>query len=995
MLIRFTAAALAVAQAVSFSAQAELLIAEYVEGSANNKAIELVNLGGAAVDLSQYSLEIYPNGSTIALSPAISLTGQLAANGIYVIGHSSASDALKGVSNSLAALNYNGDDAVVLKANGVIVDSIGRVGERPNTAWSANGVATANMTLRRKYSVTTGDSVATDAFDPSLQFEAFAIDDFSGLGSYSGAGGTEPDPYPHGNCGDAVTLISAVQGAGASTEQAGQTITVEGVVTANFSGSSGLGGFYIQQDTARYDQNSATSEGVFISNSLNAEVSQSQFVRVSGVVEEAFGQTQLGKLEAVTVCGTGILPNAASINLPMNAADSFEALEGMLVRTTQSLVVSETYNLGRYNELLLSSKRLMTPTQVAAPGDAAKAVAAANALDKLTLDDGSNLQNIDTPYPAPGLTAENTVRSGDEVEPVFAVMGYGFNKYRLHPVSPVTVVAKNLRTEQPVFTRPGDFQLASFNVLNYFNGDGLGAGFPTSRGASSADEFARQRSKTIAAISALNADIVGLLEIENDGFSQNSAVADLVRGLNEKAGAELWAFVNFNAEKIGSDAITSAIIYRKDRVEEQGTAAFTAAAPFDYGHRPPVVQTFRHKVSAEAIQLVVAHLRSKGSCPSDTSDTANLDSGDGQGCWNAARVLAATELTNWLTTNPTKVALAANETAANLRTLIVGDLNAYLKEDPLWTFAVAGYTELSEAFHDASQYSYVFNGEAGSLDHALANPALRGVVSDVTEWHINADEPAVLDYNEEFKSQVARANYYAATAYRSSDHDPVVVSLRHTRPAMAAQTFTLSENAAAGALVGKLVSNSVRPVLSYQLSGPFASWFTVNAEGELRLSAAANPDFESSSLLELQVVAEQQGGLTSSPALVQVQLSNEAELPQINLTQLLNTVQNDAAKGTAVASFTAVMQGEGATLKSAVVSGMSGAVVQGDQIQLQGELKAGTYALTLTVTDSLNVSNSVGFNLTVTEKKDSGSSSWGWSMLLALLVWRRLQRPLV
>ena len=567
-------------------------------------------------------------------------------------------------------------------------------------------------------------------------------------------------------------------------------------------------------------------------------------------------------------------------------------------------------------------------------------------------------------------------------------MGYGFSKYRLHPVGPVTVVAKNLRTEAPVFTTPGDFQVASFNVLNYFNGNGEGAGYPTSRGASTAVEFDKQRAKTIAAISALNADVVGLLEIENDGFGETSALADLVRGLNEKAAADVWAFVDFKVQQIGSDAITSAIIYRKDKVEEAGTPAFTTETPFDFGSRPPVAQTFRHKVSAETIQMVVTHLKSKGSCPSDQTDTGNIDSGDGQGCWNASRVVAAEKMSSWLAGNPTKATLAANETAANLRTLILGDINAYLKEDPIKAFEAAGYTELSNALHGAEQYSYIFNGESGSLDHALANAALRTVVADVTEWHINADEPTILDYNEEFKSNLAKANYYAANAYRSSDHDPMLISIRHTLPAVPAQNFSLSENAAAGALVGKLTASSVRPVVAYTLSGALANWFTVNAEGELKLSATANPDFEAASLLSLQVVAEQQGGLKSAPVEVKVQLTNEAELPQVTLTPVLNTVRKDAAAGTVVASFTAVMVGEGAKLKSATVTGASGFSVQGDKIQAAAGLTVGTHKLTLTVTDSLNVSSTATLDIEVT-KKDSGSLSWGWTLMLALVALRR------
>ena len=77
----------------------------------------------------------------------------------------------------------------------------------------------------------------------------------------------------------------------------------------------------------------------------------------------------------------------------------------------------------------------------------------------------------------------------------------------------------------------------------------------------------------------------------------------------------------------------------------------------------------------------------------------------------------------------------------------------------------------------AKAYSYVFDGQSGYLDHALASPSLVAQVTGVTEWHINADEPTVLDYNVEFKSAAQVAAYYEADPFRSSDHDPVLVGL--------------------------------------------------------------------------------------------------------------------------------------------------------------------------------------------------------------------------
>jgi hypothetical protein len=111
-------------------------------------------------------------------------------------------------------------------------------------------------------------------------------------------------------------------------------------------------------------------------------------------------------------------------------------------------------------------------------------------------------------------------------------------------------------------------------------------------------------------------------------------------------------------------------------------------------------------------------------------------------------------------------------------TLIIGDLNAYAKEDPITALEGAGYTNLVSTFGGAEAYSYSFSGFLGSLDHALANESALTKTVDVTEWHINADEPIALDYNTSFKSEAQIINFYAADAYRSSDHDPVLVSLQ-------------------------------------------------------------------------------------------------------------------------------------------------------------------------------------------------------------------------
>lgn len=109
--------------------------------------------------------------------------------------------------------------------------------------------------------------------------------------------------------------------------------------------------------------------------------------------------------------------------------------------------------------------------------------------------------------------------------------------------------------------------------------------------------------------------------------------------------------------------------------------------------------------------------------------------------------------------------------------LLIGDLNSYAKEDPLRALESRGYTNLVARFVGNAGYTYVFHGEAGNLDHALATPPLAARVKAVHTWHINADEPIALQAVPDYKTPAQQAAYYAPDAYRSSDHDPVVIDV--------------------------------------------------------------------------------------------------------------------------------------------------------------------------------------------------------------------------
>ncbi|WP_213611466.1 ExeM/NucH family extracellular endonuclease [Pseudoalteromonas sp.] len=871
---------------ISAPAYADLIISEYVEGSSNNKAIELYNNSGAELSLDGYNISLYSNGNGDLTSPnnTLDLTGSLAADSTYVIINAGSVDKLKEKADIEATVTYfNGDDALILTKDGKIVDSFGQLGVDPGSEWSAGGVSTKDKTLRRKLSISEGRTAARAEFDPSEQWLQFDRDDFSGLGFHGESNQPEPEPTPEPEtpleCGAQKTLINDIQGEGNASPLVNTQVELEGIVTADFQADDQLKGFFVTSLEADIDNNPLTSEGVFVYfNSIDVNVGD--HVRIKGIVEEYFDATQIGNVSQVTVCDTGLSTTPTTITLPVTQVSDLEAYEGMLVSLEQPLVVTNNYGLGRYGELELATERLYQGTQIALPGEAANAVESENVKKKILLDDGSTRQNRDPiAYPAPGLSAENTLRAGDTVNTVTGVLGYSFSNYRIHPTVTPQFIATNPRENAPELAPEADLRIASFNVLNYFNGDGQGGGFPTSRGADSEAELIRQQAKLVSAISAIQADVIGLMEIENDGFGEFSAIATLVNALNDADTANQYAYVDFGVDKVGTDAITTALIYRADKVEQVGTAAITTDAPFDYSNRAPIAQSFKSLSTDEVFTVAVTHLKSKGGCGSASG--GNADQNDGQACWNEIRVAGANAFADWLATKPTGI--------DDEDIILIGDMNAYALEDPMRALADKGYKNVvAELDGDTLAYSYTFAGRLGSLDHAVATPSLLNKVVAATKWNINADEPISLDYNVEFKSNTQQASLYSADAYRASDHDPVIIDIKSAPAPIPTpdpqppvlepeQSFTIAENAKIGTVIGQLnftdPDAEYTPVVKFIVSGHEA--VTINEQGQLII--AAELDYKTERKITLMVQAQDSVGNLSAAQLVFINISEVPE----------------------------------------------------------------------------------------------------------------------
>jgi predicted extracellular nuclease len=475
----------------------------------------------------------------------------------------------------------------------------------------------------------------------------------------------------------------------------------------------------------------------------------------------------------------------------------------LLVSLPQALVISEYFNYDRFGELVLAlpldgETRAFTPTSIVEPGAPAQARAQANSLSRITLDDATSTQNPATLRHPNGdaFSLANRFRGGDTVQNTVGVLGFDFSLYRIFPTGPASYTAVNPRPASPEPVG-GDLRVAAMNTLNFFltldttvsdSGPGPCGGNQNldCRGADADQptEFTRQRDKLLAALAGLNGDVIGLNELENTpgvdplGDPTNGIVA----GLNATLGAGTYAYIDTGV--IGTDAIRVGLIYKPSKVTPIGTFQILDSSDdprfIDTRSRPVLAQTFEEVATGARFTVAVNHLKSKGSACADDPDT-----GDGQGNCNGTRTLAAQALVDWLATDPTG--------SGNPDFLIMGDLNSYAQEDPIDAIKLGSddtagtgddYTNLIAQYQGTYAYSYVFDGQAGYLDHALANVSLASQVTGAADWHINADEPDILDYDTSFKP-AAQDALYEPNAYRSSDHDPVVVGLNLNVPPIA------------------------------------------------------------------------------------------------------------------------------------------------------------------------------------------------------------------
>lgn len=506
---------------------------------------------------------------------------------------------------------------------------------------------------------------------------------------------------------------------------------MSGTVTGEFRGEDRMRGFFLQ---SRPESRHALPVAGFVflpepDAGWDEPIPGSRVV-VRGEASEHRGQRQISWVDSIEHCAEPGLPDPVRVSLPTQERSAWERLEGVYVRIAKPLTVVDNFHLARYGSLDL----------VSGPRPIHGNAAAAEPGRQLVLDDGSYARE---PRPVPFLNEAGTRRLGSRIDRLTGVLTHAFGAWRIHPVKPKAVRFRqtNPRPEAPQ-PPAGTTRLVGFNVNNYFVTMG-------DRGAATGDEQQQQRSRLQAVAEQLRPAVLGLNEIENSA----AAVADIARRLGEAATGEPYRHIE-QGDRLGADDIRSALLWDPARVEH-------LAGPFvddaEAHKRPPLAALLRLYDDDPGTLVVVAHFKSRGSCP------GSGDVDRGAGCWNQARSAQARALAEFI--RNTRAELDTD------RVVLLGDLNAYPGERPRTLLhEEAELINLLGELAEEERYTYVYQGVAGNLDVAFGTQTVAADVAQARIWHINADEPNSLNEFSETDGP-----------WRSSDHDPVIIDLAPTR----------------------------------------------------------------------------------------------------------------------------------------------------------------------------------------------------------------------
>ncbi|MGA4669818.1 ExeM/NucH family extracellular endonuclease [Propionibacteriaceae bacterium Y1923] len=817
------------------AANGQLIINEVYGGGGNSGAtythdfIELYNPSNTPVNLNGYQLEYFAsNGNS---GGVCNLDGKtVPANSYFLVQQGAGaggSTPLPSPDHTCSLNMAANNGAVQLRNAAGEVDLVG-YGPSASRYETSPTATTANATSASRTNFVDTDNNNLD----------FTI----GSATPQNSGGTTPTDPPT-EPGD-ITPIAQIQGTGASTPLNGQRITTVGVVTATYP-TGGFNGFYIQTPGSGGQAKSAgdASDGIFVFTQTAPSVTIGDCVNVTGTAGEFSGLTQLSGTPVITTA-TGCAPVVPTELDTLPATDAAkEVYEGMLVLPKGNYTITNNYQLNQFGQLGLAfgDEPLYQATDVV-PYQQAVAYENAQLTKWITLDDGSSwnylTNNTAKETPLPYLSQATPMRTNSQLsftKPV--ILDYRF-QWNFQPTGQVVGASVDFLTSEN--DRPttvpdvgGDIQIANFNVLNYFTslgqdeagcqpyrdreGNPVAANNCQVRGAFTQSAFEDQQAKIVAAINGMDAEVVGLMEIENSanfGQHRDYTLSKLVDALNADDPTKNWAFVPTNPGQVppNEDNIRLAFIYRADAVTPvDGSQILTD--PAFANARQPLAQKFQVTGTDVEFVVIANHFKSKGSGPDD---------GTGQGLSNASRKEQATALANW-----------ADTVFGDEAVFLTGDFNAYTMEEPMQILYDAGYANVLTEW----QATYQFSGRLGSLDHIVANAAAQALISDAKVWEINGDEAISLQYS---RRNYNITDFHADNEFASSDHDPVVVGINAAEATEAPAVTTQPQ--AAQAEIGDDVSFTAAasgepaPTVQWQSSTDGTTWTDLAGETSTTLT---------------------------------------------------------------------------------------------------------------------------------------------------------------
>lgn len=652
----------------------DLFISEYVEGTSNNKAFEIYNGTAAAVGLEDYSIWMVFNGTATDLR--VDLHGTIAPGDVHVLAHSSASFPADQTSGGGW---FNGNDAIVLRKNGVVIDSIGQRFVDPGEQWGSGLTSTADNTLRRKPSVCGGDTNPDDAFQPSLEWVGFATDTFIGLGSHT-ADCTAAQP-------PALLEIFQIQGDGDASTRIGERVTTRGVVTA-----IGPQGFFLQTPSSSADSSNATSNGIYVFTSTKPILFTGDILDVTGTVAEFFGLTEITEPQWKLVSVLGVVPEPATLAPGFSA---FETLEGMLVRITGGVAASGTDSFGAADLVAAAVRPFREPG--------------------LAWDGNPEILEVDTD--ALGGPAAEIV-GGASITLAEGPLGYAFGTYEIWPLKLEYVNPPYPRAVRA--RRDHEITIASQNLHRLF-----------------ASDTARLPAVSHHIRNVLGGpDVLAVEEVDTQATLQ--AVADRIRADDATIGYRAYL-----VEGNDPGGIDTGFLVR-DRIAVQSVEAWAhddtwippgETTPVKLHDRPPLV--LRGAYAGLAFRVIAVHLRSLIDI-----ETARTQAKRHEQALRLSRYIQSLQGTD------PAIALA-----------VIGDFNAFEFSDGYVDVLgqltgaldpggalVAGSDEVNPDLTNqvlrvpaAERYSFVFEGTAQVLDHALTSTLLTPLVRDVRFARANAD----------------------------------------------------------------------------------------------------------------------------------------------------------------------------------------------------------------------------------------------------------------